>query len=124
VRRQSEATTALFLARRTPAPTDCRGAESECDCPRTGSNLDAIWRYWGTIWSGVGLARDGNGNSLATNDNWKDNQEAQIQASGLAPPDDNESAIRATLTPANYTAILSGKNNTVGNALVEVYALN
>jgi hypothetical protein len=68
--------------------------------------------------------RDVNGNLLASNDNWKDTQEAQIQASGYAPPNDLESAILATLTPANYTAILRGKNNTVGNALVEVYALN
>ena len=29
-----------------------------------------------------------------------------------------------SLLAGNYTAILSGKNNTTGNALVEVYALN
>jgi hypothetical protein len=68
--------------------------------------------------------RDGNGNQLMTNDNWKSNQQAEIQASGFAPPNDLESAISTTLAPGNYTAILSGKNNTSGNALVEVYALN
>jgi hypothetical protein len=68
--------------------------------------------------------RDANGNSLASNDDWKDTQQAQIQASGFAPPNDLESAIAITLVGGNYTAILSGKNNTAGNGLVEVYALN
>jgi probable HAF family extracellular repeat protein len=68
--------------------------------------------------------RDANGGLLASNDNWKDTQQAQIQATGSAPPNDLESAILATLAPANYTAILRGKNNTTGNALLEAYALN
>ena len=68
--------------------------------------------------------RDANGNLISSNDNWKDTQQTQIQATGLAPPNDKESAISATLSPANYTAILRGKNNTTGNGLVEVYALN
>jgi hypothetical protein len=60
-----------------------------------------------------------------TNDNWKDSQEAaQIQATGLAPADDRESAIDATLAPGAYTAVLRGKNNTTGIAVVEVYDLN
>jgi hypothetical protein len=33
------------------------------------------------------------------------------------------SAIVATLQPGNYTAIMSGVNNTVGVALVELYDL-
>jgi predicted outer membrane repeat protein len=68
--------------------------------------------------------RDANGNSIATNDNWKTENQAQIQATGLAPPNDAEAAILITLSPGNYTAILSGVGNTTGNALVEVYALN
>ena len=40
---------------------------------------------------------------------------------GLAPPNDLESAIRIALQPGNYTAVLSGKNNTTGVGLVEVY---
>ena len=58
------------------------------------------------------------------NDNWKDTQLSQIQASGYAPPNDTEAAILTTLTPGNYTAILSGVNNTSGNSLVECYALD
>lgn len=68
--------------------------------------------------------RDANGNPIMTNDNWKSTQQAQIQATGFAPPNDAESAILMTLSPGNYTAILRGVNNTTGNALVEVYALN
>jgi hypothetical protein len=67
---------------------------------------------------------DANGVLLAFNDNWKDTQQNAIAATGLAPPNDLESAIVATFAPGNYTAIVRGFNNTSGNALVEVYALN
>jgi CSLREA domain-containing protein len=67
--------------------------------------------------------RNAQGTSLATNDNWKDTQQAEIQASGKAPPNDNESAIIIVRPAANTTAIVSGKNGTTGNALVEVYTL-
>jgi hypothetical protein len=59
-----------------------------------------------------------------TNDNWRDTQEAQIQADGLAPSNDLESAIDATLAPGAYTGIVRGKNNTSGVGLIEVYDLN
>ena len=59
-----------------------------------------------------------------TNDNWRDTQEAQILADGLAPSNDLESAIDATLAPGAYTAIIKGKNNTSGVGLVEVYDLD
>jgi hypothetical protein len=66
---------------------------------------------------------DGNGTLLASNDNWSDTQQAEIQASGFAPPNALESAIIATRPPGNSTAIVRGKNNTSGNALIEVYVL-
>jgi hypothetical protein len=66
---------------------------------------------------------DGNGALLASNDNWKDTQEAEIQASGFAPPNALESAIIAVPPAGNTTAIVRGENNTTGNALVEVYVL-
>ena len=61
-----------------------------------------------------------------TNNNWKDTQQAQIQADGLAPTNDLESAIDATLPPGNYTAIVKANTGTAqaGIALVEVYDLN
>jgi len=61
-----------------------------------------------------------------TNDNWRDDpaQEAAILATGLAPTSNLESAIDATLNPGAYTAVLRGKNNTSGVALIEVYDLS
>jgi len=64
---------------------------------------------------------NGSGKTLFINDNWKDTQQNGIQATGLAPPNNLESAIRIALQSGNYTAILSGKNNTTGVGLVEVY---
>ena len=66
---------------------------------------------------------DSNGNKVRSNDNWKDTQQADIQAAGLPPNDDRESAILTDIAPGNYTAILAGKNNTVGNGLIEVYSI-
>ena len=62
----------------------------------------------------------------ATNDNWRDDpvQEALIQATGIAPTNDLESAIEARLFPGAYTAIVRGNGNTSGVGLVEVYDLN
>ncbi len=57
------------------------------------------------------------------NDNWRDTQQAAIQATGLAPTNDFESAILVTLNPGAYTAIVKGNNNTSGLALVELYDL-
>ena len=65
---------------------------------------------------------DQNGTSIATNDNWKDApNKAAIEATGLAPTNDAESAILMSVPPTPYTAIVRGKNNTTGIALVEVY---
>jgi len=64
------------------------------------------------------------GFTTVVNDNWKDTQQAAIQATGLAPTNDLESAIDADLVPGAYTAVVRGKNNTSGVALVEVYDLN
>ncbi len=67
--------------------------------------------------------RDANGNVIASNDNWKDSQQAAIAATGKAPPNDNESAILGLLAQGNYTAIVAGKNGTTGVALIEFYTL-
>jgi len=66
---------------------------------------------------------DSNGNVLWTNNDWKDSQQAAIQATGLAPSDDLEAAIIVTVAPGNYTAILSGNGGGTGIGLVEVYKL-
>jgi hypothetical protein len=66
---------------------------------------------------------DGNGNLLDSNDNWKDSQQAAIQATGLPPGDDREPAILTTLIQGNWTAIMHGKNNTTGVGLIQVYRI-
>ena len=58
------------------------------------------------------------------NNNWRDTQEAEIVATGLAPTNTLESAIVVTLDPGEYTAIVRGNGNPSGVALVEVYDLN
>ncbi len=72
---------------------------------------------------------DGTTALIASNDNWQTtqiggiisgDQVSAIQNSGLAPSQASESAIIATLQPGNYTAIVRGKNNTTGVALVDV----
>jgi hypothetical protein len=68
---------------------------------------------------------DGNGALLRSNDNWHDAPNAaEIQATGLAPTDDRESAVLITLPPGNYTSILRGVNRTTGIAICEAYKLD
>jgi hypothetical protein len=67
--------------------------------------------------------RDGNGALIASNDNWRSDQQAAIIATGIPPTNDFESAILVTLAPGACTAIVRGNNNTTGNALVEAYGL-
>jgi len=69
--------------------------------------------------------RHENGTLLAFNDDWEYyNQDGELRAIGRAPPNEYESAIIITRPGGNTTAIVRGKANTTGNALVEVYSLN
>ena len=61
---------------------------------------------------------------LESNDDWKDTQETEIAATGLAPSNTKESAILKTLGSGAYTAIVRGQGNTTGVGLVEIYNLN
>ena len=67
---------------------------------------------------------DGNGTVIASNNNWKDSQQTQIQNSGRQPPNDLEPAVAVAASPGHYTAIVRGNNNTTGIALVEVYQVS
>jgi CSLREA domain-containing protein len=64
---------------------------------------------------------DPNGMQIGFNDNWKDTQQTAIEATGLQPTNDLESAILMPLSAGGYTAIVRGKNNTTGVGLVEVF---
>ena len=72
------------------------------------------------------LELHGPGIATIANDNWRDDpaQEAAILATGIAPSNNLESAVYTTLNPGAYTAVVRGKNNTAGIALVEVYDLS
>jgi len=60
---------------------------------------------------------------ILSNDNWKTTDESAIEATGLAPANDKESAILVTLDPGSYSAVVRGKNNTTGIGIVEVYQM-
>jgi Glucose / Sorbosone dehydrogenase len=64
-----------------------------------------------------------NGTLLASDDNWQTHpaQAAAIISYGLTPGNILESAIAISLAPGSYTAIVTGKNNQTGVALIEVY---
>lgn len=66
---------------------------------------------------------DGNGMLVNFNDDWKETQQTEIKATGLAPTKDAESAILQTLNPGAYTAIVRGKDFGTGIALFEAYQL-
>jgi hypothetical protein len=65
--------------------------------------------------------RGSDGALLQKNDNWKDDQRAEIEGTTFQPSDDRESVIIRTLAPGAYTALLTGKNQTTGVGLVEIY---
>jgi hypothetical protein len=67
---------------------------------------------------------DISGTLIASNDNWKTNQQARIETTRLTPGDDRDAAILARLRPGDYTAIVRGSGGTTGVALVEAYALD
>jgi predicted methyltransferase len=57
------------------------------------------------------------------NDDWRTNQQAEIQATGIPPTNVLESAVIEILPPGNYTAIVAGYQGATGVGLVEVYNL-
>ena len=99
----------------------------------TGSMQRVLVRALGPSLGSAGVASplanptlslcDANGNVIANNDNWQDSQQADIAATGKAPPNTKESAILALLAPGKYTAIVTGKNGTTGVGLIEFYSL-
>jgi hypothetical protein len=71
---------------------------------------------------------DASGTMVASNDNWRlrpdgSSQQGEIQATGLPPTNDFESALVQTLGPGNYTTVVRGTSNTTGVAIVEAYTL-
>jgi phospholipase/lecithinase/hemolysin len=99
----------------------------------SGENPIVVLRALGQTLTAAGITEplldptielfDQNGTSLQFNDDWKEGQSQAVIATELAPGDDRESAIVAFLAPGNYTAVVRGKDDTTGVALVEAYRL-
>ena len=66
---------------------------------------------------------DATATSLGLNNDWQQSQAQALRDAKLAPSNDYESAILATVSPGAYTAILRGNANATGIGLVEVYDL-
>ncbi|CAA9230258.1 MAG: hypothetical protein AVDCRST_MAG42-1089 [uncultured Chthoniobacterales bacterium] len=104
-----------------------------------GSTKKVIVRALGPSLSAVGVPgaltdttlelHDSEGRVIE-NDDWKidaatkTSQQSAIEATGIPPLSDAESALTATLAPGPCTVIVSGKDGTSGAALVEVYDLD
>jgi hypothetical protein len=67
--------------------------------------------------------RDVNGAIVRENDNWKSDQKAELENTGLQPTDDLEAALVETIQPGQYTAQVRGKNDSSGIGVVQVYFL-
>ena len=71
------------------------------------------------------LELHGPAGAILENDDWRSGPQAnEIIATGVAPAQDSEAAVVATLSPGNYTAVVRGWDNTQGIALVEGYELD
>jgi hypothetical protein len=99
--------------------------------PTGGPNLNILVRALGPTLGDSGVPGvlanptldlvNSSGTVIRSNDNWKDSQRAEIEATGLAPTHDQESALLQAVAPGAYTAIVRGNGRTTGVGLVEVY---
>jgi hypothetical protein len=97
-----------------------------------GGNARAVVRALGPSLSAFGIAnalpdpplqlKNANGTTLISNDEWQQSPDkAEISNRGLAPGNVHESALAISLPNGGYTAIVRGKANASGVAVVEVY---
>ena len=76
----------------------------------------------GTISNPVLTIYDGNNNIVTSNDNYADHSSASaVRASGKDNINSLEPAVQISVTPGNYSAVVSGANGARGVAIVEVY---
>lgn len=86
-----------------------------------GPSLTA-WGVAGAIADPVLELHDSSGGVIATNNDWQTGgQTAEVQTSGMAPGNSAESALVVTLSPGNYTVVVSGVGGGQGIGLVEAY---
>lgn len=68
--------------------------------------------------------RDAAGTLVQSNENWNQTQGTEIAATGLAPQQELESAMIASLAAGPYTVTLKGEMGATGVALAEIYDLD
>jgi uncharacterized delta-60 repeat protein len=66
---------------------------------------------------------DQNGVIVRQNDNWRTDQQQELENTSLQPTDDLEAALVETIPPGQYTAQVRGKNDSSGIGVVQVYFL-
>ena len=99
--------------------------------PSNGTDLNIFIRALGPTLSDFGVSGalldptldlvNSSGTVIRSNNDWKESQRTEIEATGLAPNHDSESALMETVAPGAYTAIVRGNGRTTGLGLVEVY---
>lgn len=102
--------------------------------PRGGVSSRVVLRGIGPSLAGTGVGTpladpvlklyNKDGQLIAENDDWKSTQREEIEESDLAPTNDNEAAIVATVLSEPYTVQVVGKGNATGVALVEIYQID
>jgi hypothetical protein len=60
---------------------------------------------------------------VATNDDWKQTHQSDIEETTIPPTDNRESAIATWTAPGAYTAIVRGRSGSSGISLLEIYNL-
>jgi hypothetical protein len=99
--------------------------------PSYGTSTNVLVREIGPTMGDFGVSNalsdptlelvNSSGTIVRSNDNWKINQRAEIDAANLAPNHDEEAALVQTVAPGAYTAVVRGNGRTTGVGLVEVY---
>ena len=81
----------------------------------------------GTLQDPVITIENAAGATIADNSDWRESQQAEITATGLAPTDDREAALIVSLPGSEagttYTATLTGVQDGQGIGLIEIYDL-
>lgn len=100
------------------------GADSRVVVRALGPSLSAF-QIPGALDDPTLEVKNANGSTLAINDDWEQSQQAaEIRALNFAPRDFRDSAVVISPPPGAYTAIVRGKGNATGVAVVDVYNLN
>ncbi len=99
--------------------------------PASGGSTTVVVRAIGPSLTNFGVSgalsdptvelHDGNGATIAFNDNWADDASQGLIPPSLKPSDQHESALYRVLSSGNYTAIMRGTGNSTGIGLIEVY---